>query len=599
MNLGVQINKKDLITIVLLAIVFFSIAAWNLGDTQIPTNSTQLTAGESFYVNLGASTNVQYFIVLIDVGAYNFTVSSGSPGNWTEVTNYPTPYSNSQWSEDYYVWTQIAISKITQYLKVDVGPTGPEPSEIAQTAVINQNNQQVNITSITNVGTGNPDVNNLINQQNLVQYPSDYMQNTYFDEIYFVRTAQEYLHLQLPYEWTHPPLGKLIQAGGILIFGFNPFGWRIMGVIFATLMIPLIYLLGKKLFGTWIGGFTSAFLLTFDFMHFTMARMGTADTYIVFSALAWQLFFLIYLKNVLDKGWKTSVTPLFLAVVFATLAFSTKWFDLFGSLGALAILVAMRITEVKKLKGTLKAKFYTLLDRPYSQIVGFVLIGVVIYFIIYIPDMLAGRSFIGVLNLQEQMYIYQSTLKATHPFASPWYSWPFLFDPFNKWVPYAGSQYPYNVHVPLFLELTSLPNGTTSVIVLLGNPALWWVGFAAIVGLTVFTVPKILQKRFNFSLKDNLPAVFILTIFFFQWLCFIFIMRLTFIYHYYECVPFLCLAVAFIVNRYWNNKWGKILTIAYFALVVGLFILFYPAISGAPTSNSFINSLQWFKSWVF
>ena len=268
-------------------------------------------------------------------------------------------------------------------------------------------------------------------QQNLVQYPSDYTQNTYFDEIYFVRTAQEYLHLQLPYEWTHPPLGKLIQASGILVFGFNPFGWRIMGVIFATLMIPLIYLLGKKLFGTWIGGFTSAFLLTFDFMHFTMARMGTADTYVVFFSLASQLFFLIYLKNVLDKGWKTSIVPLFLAITFAALGFSTKWLVLFGFLGQLAILVSIRLSEVKKLKGNISAKFYALLDRPYSQIVGFLLLGIGIYFLTYIPDMLAGRSFLGVLNLQEQMYIYQSTLKATHPFASPWYSWPFMFNPFN------------------------------------------------------------------------------------------------------------------------------------------------------------------------
>ena len=61
MNLGLQINKKDLITVVLLAVVFFSIAAWNLGATQIPTNTTTLTAGQSFYVNLGASTNVKSF----------------------------------------------------------------------------------------------------------------------------------------------------------------------------------------------------------------------------------------------------------------------------------------------------------------------------------------------------------------------------------------------------------------------------------------------------------------------------------------------------------------------------------------------------------
>ncbi len=589
-DLGLQINKKDLITVVLLAVVFFSIAAWNLGLTQTPTNTATLTAGQSFYVNLGASTNVKSMLVLLDVGAFNFTVSTGSPGNWTEVTNVAWPYSNSAWSENYYLWDEIPVGQTTQYLKVDVGPTGPYDTVIAQLAVIDQNNQQVDIQSITNVGVENqnPDLRNLIDAQNLVQYPSDYMQNTYFDEIYFVRTAEQYLHLQLPYEWTHPPLGKLIQASGILVFGFNPFGWRIMGVIFATLMIPLIYLLGKKLFGTWIGGFTSAFLLTFDFMHFTMARMGTADTYVVFFSLASQLFFLIYLKNVLDKGWKTSIVPLFLAITFAALGFSTKWLVLFGFLGQLAILGALRLSEVKKLKGNISAKFYAFLDRPYSEIVGFLLLGIGIYFLTYIPDMLAGRSFLGVLNLQEQMYIYQSTLKATHPFASPWYSWPFMFNPLSA-----------NTHVPLFLELAYLPNGTESVIVLLGNPAVWWLGFAAIIGLTVFTVLTIFKKRFSFSLKNNLPAVFILVIFFFQWLVYIFISRITFIYHFYSNVPLLCLGSAFIVNRYWNNKWGKMLAIAYFALVVALFVLFYPVISGEPISTSFINSLHWFKSWAF
>ena len=123
-----------------------------------------------------------------------------------------------------------------------------------------------------------------------------------------------------------------------------------MGVIFATLMIPLIYLFGKKLFGTWIGGFTAAFLLTFDFMHFTMARMGTADTYVVFFSLASQLFFFIYLKNVLDKGWKTSIIPLFLAIFFFALGFSSKWLVLYGFVGELALLAALRLSEVRKLE---------------------------------------------------------------------------------------------------------------------------------------------------------------------------------------------------------------------------------------------------------
>ena len=133
----------------------------------------------------------------------------------------------------------------------------------------------------------------------------------YFDEVYFARAAENYLHHQIPDERTHPPLGKLIQASGLAVFGDTPFGWRIMGVIFATLMIPLMYLLGKKLFGTWIGGFSAAFLLTFDFMHFTMARIGTADTYVVFFSLLSQLFFLIYFMNVVKSGWKTSISAIY------------------------------------------------------------------------------------------------------------------------------------------------------------------------------------------------------------------------------------------------------------------------------------------------
>jgi dolichyl-phosphate-mannose--protein O-mannosyl transferase len=587
MNIGLKINKKDLITIVLLSVVFFSIATWNLGLTQSPTTTAQLTAGQSFYLDLGSSTNVKSMVFLLKNGAVNATISTGSPGNWQNITtNVAWPYSDSQWSEDYYKWYEVSVDQTTQYLEVNFSQAGSYNTIIAEIAVIDQNDQQVTIQSINDLGSGNPNLHNLVDEQNMVQYPSTYMSNTYFDEIYFVRTAEQYLHLQLPYEWTHPPLGKLIQASSILIFGFDPFGWRIMGVIFATLMIPLIYLLGKKLFGTWIGGFTAAFLLTFDFMHFTMARMGTADTYVVFFSLASQLFFLIYLKNVLDKGWKTSVLPLFLAIFFFALGFSTKWLVLYGFVGQLAILAALRFNEVRKLKSNLSAKVYAFLDHPYSAIVGFLLIAVAIYFITYIPDMLAGRSFLDVLGLQGTMYIYHSTLTATHPFASPWYSWPFMFDPLNA-----------AVHVPVWLESASLTNGLNSTIVVMGNPAVWWVGFAAVIALTVFYVPKIFSKRFN--LKNNLPAIFIIVFFFFQWLPYVLISRVVFIYHFYSNVPFLCLAPAFLISKYWGNKWVKISAIAYFALVIALFVLFYPVISGAPTSTSTVNSLKWFGSWLF
>jgi len=584
LNLDLKITKKDLITIVLLSVVFFSIAVVNLGLTQSPTTTTQLTAGQSFYLDLGSSTNVKSMIFLLKQGAINITISTGSPGNWQNNS------INNLWpsatSEDYYKWNEVNIGLTTQYLEVNFSQAGSFPTIIAEIAVIDQNNKQVTIQSINDLGSGTPDLHNLIDEQNLVQYPSDYMQNTYFDEIYFVRTAEQYTHLQLPYEWTHPPLGNLIQATSLLIFGFNPFGWRIMGVIFATLMIPLIYLFGKKMFGTWIGGFSAAFLLTFDFMHFTMARMGTADTYVVFFSLASQLFFFIYLKNVLDKGWKTSIIPLFFAFFFFALGFSSKWLVLYGFVGELLLLVVIRLNEVRKLKSNLTSKTYAFLDHPYSIIVAFILMAIGIYFLTYIPDMLAGRSFFDVINLQGQMYIYHTTLTATHPFSSPWYSWPFLFDPINS-----------AVHVPVWLQSASLSNGLTSTIVVMGNPAVWWIGFTAVIGLTVYNLPKVFRK--NFSLKQYLQAIFLIVVFFFQWIPYVLLTRVIFIYHFYSNVPLLCLASAFVISKYWGNKWMKIAAVAYFALTIALFVLFYPVISGVPTSTTTVTNLKWFGSWVF
>jgi dolichyl-phosphate-mannose-protein mannosyltransferase len=571
---------------VLLSIVFLSMATVNLGLTQTPTTIAQLSARQSFYLNLGSSANVKSVVILLKQGAMNVTVSPGSPDNWQNTTtNIAWPLSDSSFSEDYYKWHEATIDQTTQYLKFNFSQAGSYNTIIAEVAVIGQDNKQIPIQSINNLAGDNPNLQNLVDEQSIVQYPSDYMSNTYFDEIYFVRTAEQYLHLQIPYEWTHPPLGKLIQAAGIVIFGFDPFGWRIMGVIFATLMIALVYLLGKELLGTWIGGFTAAFLVTFDFMHFTMARMGTADTYLVFFSVASQLFFLIYLKKVVKDGWKTSILPLFLAFVFFALAFSSKWLVLYGFVGELAILVVLRLNEVRKLKGGLSAKVYGFLDRPYIWVVAFILVAVGIYFLTYIPDMLAGRSFMDVVGLQGSMYIYHSTLTATHPFSSPWYSWPFMVDPFNG-----------GVHVPVYLETANVAD-LRSTIVLLGNPAIWWFGIAAVIALTLMYVPKVFGKKFQ--LKDNLPALFLIVVFFFQWLPYVLISRVVFIYHFYVNVPIVCLASAFWVNEYWGSKWGKLLTAAYFAAVVALFVLFYPVISGVPASSSTIDSLKWFGSWVF
>ena len=96
----------------------------------------------------------------------------------------------------------------------------------------------------------------------------------------------------------------------------------------------------------------------------------------------------------------------------------------------------------------------------------------------------------------------------------------------------------------------------------------------------------------------DIPAIFIAVVFFFSWLPYVFIGRATYIYHFYLSVPLLCLAITYFINKYWNTREGKIAAIAIFAGTVALFVLFYPVISGAPVSTSYIHTyLKWFPSW--
>jgi dolichyl-phosphate-mannose-protein mannosyltransferase len=97
----------------------------------------------------------------------------------------------------------------------------------------------------------------------------------------------------------------------------------------------------------------------------------------------------------------------------------------------------------------------------------------------------------------------------------------------------------------------------------------------------------------------DIVAIFIVVVFFFSWIPYNAISRVTFIYHFYICVPFLCFASAYFIDKYWNRRAGKIATVVFFVVVVAMFIAFYPVISGMPVSTSYIHYLKWFPSWYF
>lgn len=91
-----------------------------------------------------------------------------------------------------------------------------------------------------------------------------------FDEHHFVENARNYLHGKN--DWNdHPPLGKLLIAGGITLLGDTPFGWRIVSLSLGIGTIAAIGALSGRVYGTrqafWIAGGLAAadgFLISYS-----------------------------------------------------------------------------------------------------------------------------------------------------------------------------------------------------------------------------------------------------------------------------------------------------------------------------------------------
>ncbi|MGO4273614.1 hypothetical protein AB4Z22_27905 [Paenibacillus sp. TAF58] len=77
--------------------------------------------------------------------------------------------------------------------------------------------------------------------------------------------------------------------------------------------------------------------------------------------------------------------------------------------------------------------------------------------------------------------------------------------------------------------------------------------------------------------------------------------RLTFIYHFFATVPFMILCITYVIKYAHEHlklraKWIYM----YLGTVLLLFILFYPILSGAVVNKNYVSHfLKWSSSWTF
>ncbi len=459
--------------------------------------------------------------------------------------------------------------------------------------------------------------------------------STYFDEIYHARTAWEHLHGVWPYEISHPPLGKEILSLGILLFGMNPFGWRFMGTLFGVLMLPVMYAFLKRLLGgRWVPAL-GTLLLAADFMHFTQTRIATIDTYGVFFILLMYLFLYRWLDG--DGLW-----ALALSGISFGLGAASKWTGIYAGagLGLLWLLHWLRLflrsrspgaspsgaspsqaspsgaspsraspsgrswhgeavtDEGIRGSGTERASSdvgrswhgEAVTDEGPSPrellpaflrnvgfcLIFFVAVPALIYYLSYLPYGRAlgcgpfSRDYTHmVLENQRFMYTYHAGIVAEHPYSSRWYQW--LLD-----------------IRPILYYLDYLPDGTRRSIAAFVNPALCWGGLLSLFVLLYAALFR-RDRRAGFLLLGYLA----------QLLPWVFISRLTFAYHYFPCTVFLVLSLGYVFALLRDNvpRW-LCWALPFTAAALGLFVLFWPVLSGAPADPAFADRfLQWLPTW--
>jgi dolichyl-phosphate-mannose--protein O-mannosyl transferase len=183
------------------------------------------------------------------------------------------------------------------------------------------------------------------------------------------------------------------------------------------------------------------------------------------------------------------------------------------------------------------------------------------------------------------MFEYHATLRATHPYASRWWEWPFDYVPVAYY--YQDLRADRNdPHACCIEEVTSMP-----------SPVILWFG--------VFAVPfaGVLAWR-----ERNAGYAVIVLTYLLQWMPWSLSPRLAWEYHFYVNVPLICACEAVVFARFWQwgrahadrgNAWMAAIATGGFVLAAGYaFVFFYPVLSATPITWDAWHARMWLPTWV-
>ncbi|HEX2241132.1 MAG TPA: phospholipid carrier-dependent glycosyltransferase [Actinomycetota bacterium] len=429
-----------------------------------------------------------------------------------------------------------------------------------------------------------------------------------FDEVYYAKDSCWYVNVNsalcgIDYESTqvHPPLGKWLIALGIRLFGYDAFGWRIAAVFAGTAMVALLYLLARKLFRSTLGAIAASGLLAIDLLHFVQSRIAMLDIFVGLFALA-AFLFVIYdrerliaqdeeeidpdvwegpPRGLLDRPWRLA------AGAAAGAATASKWT---GGLVLLAVLVLTVVWEIsaRRRRGRATPVRLALREEGLSIFVWLMVAPLAVYLFTYIGriegDLLAlpwadGSIVRALIDRHKYMLDFHTDLLSTHSYQSPAWSWILLKRP----VSYA------------FCAGTSCnpatAEGNYKEIFATGNPFVWWPAVLALVYIAAVWV----RKRDLRGPEGTILAGFVLT--YGPWLLPMLDRPAVFIFYMVPTVPFLCLALAYVVTKMPYRDAPRLslgVLTAFATIAFSSFVWYYPLVANGSVPQPEWDRRIWF-----
>ena len=380
-----------------------------------------------------------------------------------------------------------------------------------------------------------------------------------YDEEFQVPGALDYLQGRLPRDMVHPPLAKLLTASSLYYLGPTPAAWRLPSALAGMLLAPAVFLLGRVVLRRERAALLAATLMLLDGQALVQSRLATTNSFgVLFQVAAAYLLLSAALAERLPAARFLG------AAAFMGMAVSTRWSSLpLMACFALALVCIRRRRLLERREMLLCAAAGALI--------------VAVYVASYGPFLAQGHTLGQLVQLQRAMFEHHAASNAYHPYASRWYTWPWLVRPSLYYSHPPTAAFPWMV-----------------MVMAMGNPLVWWLSVPASLGALAAGVWR----------RDPRP-LFGAAAFFSAWLWWALSARgLQFAHYFLEAVPYACLSLGFLLDRVWDGplRWA---CRVYVALVALCFLHFYPVQAALPISPALfyrhlfghVYPWRWLRSW--